>query len=588
MAKKWILKRIPADYRRFSERFGLDPVVIRVLVNRGYDTEESIGKYLSFDDSGFENSDGLIDIDKAKEAVKRFRDEGRKVRIIGDYDIDGVCSTAILLKGLKKYGIVADYAIPHRITDGYGMNANLVEGAKNDGITAIITCDNGISAHDEVELAKSYGIDVVVTDHHDIPEILPDALAVVDPKRSESNYPNTEICGAYVAYKLIAGLLFGDNSEGTLSVEDQDLRNELRILAGFATVGDVMPLNSENKALVKFCLNHIKDGLNTGLTALMDATDLLEKQISSYSIGFVLGPCINATGRIASADNALELLMCEDETRAAEIADLLKEMNEERKQMTEDGRTAASELVKASGSIDDVLVLYLPDIHESIAGIIAGRVKEEFYRPTIVFTDAEEGKIKGSGRSIEAYNMFAHLNECKDLFDKFGGHPMAAGITMPKENLEELRKRLNENANLSEGDLTNTLYIDADMPFSYVTERVVDDLARLEPYGNKNEKPIFARKEVTFTSGKIVGKNANVGIYTVKEANSGSRIFKLKLFRDLDCFHEFLDREFGEGSSAEIYRGKEFTMKVAYYPDLNEFQGVRNVEFVMTDYAKGE
>ena len=587
MSKKWILKRIQADYPALSARFGLDPVVIRVLVNRGYDSVEAIEKYLENDAAQFESSSGLIDLEKAEAALIKFREENRKVRIIGDYDIDGVCSTTILLKGLKRFGLEVDYVIPHRVYDGYGMNKNLIEKAKDDGITAIITCDNGISAHEEVALAKSYGIDVVVTDHHDIPEILPDALAVVDPKREESTYPNREICGAFVAYKLIAKILWNASSEVSTKA-DGALRDELRMLAGFATVGDVMPLSPENRSLVRFCLEHIKDGLNLGMSALLEATDLAEKSVNSYSIGFVLGPCINATGRIASADNALELLMSEDPQKAKSLAEQLKAMNEERKQLTEEGQSRASAMVRESGMDDKVLILFLPDIHESIVGIIAGRVKEEFYRPAIVFTEVEDGVLKGSGRSIEGYNMFEHLCECSDLLGKFGGHPMAAGLSIRKENLEAFREKMNKNANLTEEDLTQILNIDADMPFSYVTEKLIGDLSVLEPYGAKNEKPVFARKEVTFTSGKIFGKNSNVGVYTVKEANSGNRVFKLKFFRDLPAFHNFLDSEFGEGSSAALYKGKEFTLKVAYYPDLNEYMGVRNVEFVMLDYARSE
>ena len=585
--KKWMLKRIQADFQTLADEFQLDPVVIRVLVNRGYDSADKIREFLNTDISLYDRADGLPDLDAAIASLKRFREEKRAVRIIGDYDIDGVCATAILLKAFHHFGLNADYCIPHRVLDGYGLNSNLIERAHEEGITGIVTCDNGIAAYEAVELANSYGMEVVITDHHEIPEILPKALAVVDPKREENCYPNPNICGAYVAYKLVANLLWQkDASTGELLVpaEDLPLKEELMMLAGFATVGDVMPLSYENRGIVRFCLEHLKLGLNPGMKALISETGLEGKKLSSYSIGFVLGPCINATGRLDSASNALNLLMSNDEEEVKQLAAMLREMNEERKEITAQGVEAAIQSVNEQGEPDDVLVLYLPGVHESIAGIIAGRVRESFYRPTIVLTDSEDGNLKGSGRSIEAYDMFAHLSECRDLFLKFGGHPMAAGVSLKVENLEALRTFLNEHANLTEDDLIPVTSIDADMPFSYVTEDLIHDLERLEPYGVQNEKPVFARREVTFVGGKLVGRNNDVGIYTVREASSGERNFRLKLFRGIAEFHAYLDDKFGQGTSERLYRGGEVTLKVAYYPDLNEFQGQTNVEFVMTDY----
>lgn len=575
MRKKWVLKRIPADYAGLAEEFGLDPVVIRVLVNRGLTTKEGIREFFDSSDALFDNAAGLPDLEKALEVIRHFKQDQVPVRIIGDYDIDGVCATGILLKGLRTYGLNVDSVIPHRVLDGYGMNDSLIRNAYEEGIRGIITCDNGISAKDSVELANSLGMEVVVTDHHEIPKELPDALALVDPKREESTYPHPEICGAYVAYKVVAQLLSGNF--------DRELRKELLILAGFATVGDVMPLSSENRSLVKYALAHIKEGSNIGLSALIRQTGLEEKEVTSYSFGFILGPCINATGRLDSAANALNLIMSEDEEEAAKLAELLHRMNEERKDITAKGQEDAIELIQSEGMNDSVLVIYLPNVHESIAGIIAGRVKETFYRPSFVFTDTEDGMIKGSGRSIEAYDMFAHLNECAELFTKFGGHPMAAGITMPKENLEAMRKFLNEHSGLSEEDRIPTVTIDADMPLSYVTVKVVEDLALLEPYGTGNEKPHFARKEVIFTGGRIVGKNKDVGIYTVKEPGS-DRTFTMKLFRGVTEFHNYIDETYGAGSAEGIYNGREVKLKVAYYPDLNDFRGTVNVEFIMTDY----
>ena len=579
MKKKWTLKRIPADYDALSAEFGLDPVAIRVLVNRGYDTAEKIREFLSMDESVFEKGDGLPDLDKARKEILRFRDEKKKVRIIGDYDIDGVCATAILLKVFAAIGIDADYVIPHRVLDGYGLNTGLIEQAKEDGIDAVITCDNGIAAKEAVDLAAKYGIPVVVTDHHEIPEVIPNAVAVVDPKREENRYQNREICGAYVAYKTVSALLGEPSSE-----EEKNLQKELRILAGFATVGDVMPLNAENRSIVKYCLNHLKDGMNLGLDELINVTDLREKKLTSHSIGFILGPCINATGRIDSASNALELLMCKERDRAKELALLLKQMNEERKDLTAKGQDEAVKLVEEKYANDSVIVLLMPDIHESITGLVAGRVKEVFYRPTICFTKTEDGKIKGSGRSIEGYDMFEKLSSCRELFDKFGGHAMAAGITMPEENLEILQKRLNEEAGLTKDDLTPELFIDADMPFSYVSDKLIFDLEKLEPYGVMNEKPVFARNAVDFVEGRIVGKNKDVGIFTVRESGSGDKTYKLKLFRKLDVFHEYLDEKFGEGTAENLYRGKAVSLKVAYFPDRNEFMGKTSIEFILTDY----
>lgn len=582
--KKWILKRIQADYAALSQEFELDPVVIRVLVNRGYDTSEKIREFLNVDNAQFGNSEGLPDLDKALDALKKFKEENKKIRIIGDYDIDGVCATAILLKAFREYGIEADYVIPHRVLDGYGLNTQLIENAHDEGIEAIVTCDNGISAFEAVELANSYGMEVVVTDHHEVPEIIPNASAVVDPKREENTYPNPEICGAFVAYKVVCALLWGGRKPEDLSERENALKDELTILAGFATVGDVMPLSSENRGLVKFCLEHLKDGLNPGMDALIDETGLRDKTLSSFSIGFVLGPCINATGRLDSAANALNLLMTENPTEAKKLAETLHAMNEERKEITAEGVEEATKNIEEMGELPSVLVLCLPKVHESIVGIIAGRVKETYYRPTIVFSRTEEGMLKGSGRSIESYDMFAKLSECKNLFVKFGGHPMAAGISMEEQNLEELKAFLNDHANLSGDDLVPTVNIDADMPFSYVTESVIYDLSKLEPYGARNEKPVFARKDVTFVDGRLVGSNKDVGIYTVKEASSGDRIFKLKLFRGTAEFHAYLDEKFGAGTAEGLYRRQPVTLKVAYYPDLNEFRGEVNVEFVMTDY----
>ncbi len=582
---QWKLIRNGADYEALSKEYGIDPVVLRIMRNRGITEAGQMEEYLNGDIKVCDETTGFSQMEKAIAHLEELKDTQKKIRIIGDYDIDGVCSTAILYKGLTAFGLQADYAIPHRVLDGYGINVSLVEKAGEDGIDTIITCDNGITAFEALERAAELGIHVIVTDHHDIrkeavsedeADKLPNALAIINPKTADSSYPFKEICGAYVAYKLISKLL-------RLSEEDSSLHEELLVLAAFATVGDVMPLTGENRTLVKYGLSHIRGCANTGLKALIRRTNLGDKDIKAYHIGFVLGPCLNAKGRLESAEQSLELLLCNEPERAENMALELVQTNEERKTLTDLGVSKAIELVEKQYSSDKVIVVYLEDCHESIAGIIAGRVREAFYRPVWILTEGNEG-LKGSGRSIDAYDMHKGLCECEELLTKFGGHKLAAGVSLPKENLEAFRKTLNDNASLTAEDLTEIVKIDVDLPFGYANEAFLADLELLEPFGKDNEKPVFAQANVTFLRGRIFGSRNNVVAFKVK-GNDG-RFYELKYFGDIPAFNRYLDEKFGEGSAASLYAGEGiFKLAVIYYPDLNTYHGKTEVQLIMKDYS---
>ncbi len=579
---EWRLLRIGADYEALSRKFGLDPLVMRIIRNRGYANEEEIKAFLEGDEKAFDLTDGFADMEKMIRLISEMKASGKKIRVIGDYDIDGICATAILVKGLLAFGLQADYAIPHRIEDGYGLSNSLIERAREDGIDAVITCDNGIAAHDAIALAKEYGMDVLVTDHHEImtaeddetKEYLPAADAIVNPKREANQLPFKELCGAMVAYKVISRLLhFAENTA-------HPLHNELLILAAFATVGDIMPLQKENRTLVRKGLHLLTQNPPCGLQSLMEACGLLGKEIKAYHVGFVLGPCLNATGRLDTAERALALLLTEDAEEAREIAVSLKRMNEVRKELTMQGEETAIRMIKEQQSEEDnILVVYLPDTHESVAGIIAGRLKERFYKPSIVFTPAKEG-IKGSGRSVSEYNMYENLWTEKELFTKFGGHKMAAGISMPKENLELLRNRLNEKGKAL--SFEQVISIDADMPFGYVTEKLLSDLEYLEPYGNGNAKPVFAQREVLFLSERRFGPEGKYASYRVMDKN-GTNV-EMKFFGDTEAFHDYINEKYGSAVMKEFYEGKPFSLSVIYQPEINVFRGVSSIQFRLVQY----
>ncbi len=582
---QWKLIRNGADYEALSKEYGVNPVVLRIMRNRGITEPDQIKEYLNGEVILCDVTDGFADMDKAISHLDSLKNSDKKLRIIGDYDIDGVCSTAILYKGLSACQIQADYAIPHRVLDGYGINVNLVDKAYEDGIDTIITCDNGITAFEALDRAAELGISVIVTDHHDIRkewvegreiEKFPKALALINPKREENSYEFREICGAYVAYKLVARML------GRYQVEEA-LHEELMVLAAFATVGDVMPLIKENRTLVKYGLEHIRNCSNVGLQALIHKNNLEGKEIKAYHIGFVLGPCLNAKGRLDSAERSLELLLCKEPKAAERMAGELVRTNEERKRLTEEGVSRAVALAEKEYKQDKIMVIYLSECHESIAGIIAGRVREKFYKPVWILTDSSEG-LKGSGRSIDAYDMSKGLCQCEELLTQFGGHKLAAGVSLPKENLEAFRQQLNKNAVLSEEDLTETVRIDVDLPFGYADEKFLAELNRLEPFGKDNEKPVFAQTNVTFWKGRIFGAKSNVAAFSIKDAKG--RKYELKYFGDIPAFNRYIDQKFGPDSAAKLYSGEgDYRLAVIYYPDLNSYNGKTEVQLVLKDYS---
>ena len=563
----WMLQTKRADFNGLAMRLGVSPVAVRIMRNRGLLDEREMRKYLygTLDDlydprqmKGMETAAGIIE----KKLI-----EGKKIRIIGDYDIDGVCSTYILLKGFRRAagnGQI-DYEIPDRIRDGYGINESIIRQAAEDGIDTLVTCDNGIAALKEISIAKQLGMTVVVTDHHEVPvdaygQILPPADAVVDPKQDGETYPYHEICGAVVAWKLI-NVIYED-----LGIPEHEWM-ELLEFAAIATVGDVMKLQDENRLIVKYGLKKIGSTKNTGLRMLVEKNNLDINNLSAYHIGFVIGPCLNAGGRLKSAKVALRMLLEQDPDRVSGLADELKELNDVRKNMTAKGETEAIEQVERFYMSDKVLVVFLPECHESLAGIIAGRLREHFHKPSFVLTRGEQS-AKGSGRSIEAYHMYQGLCEVSDLLVKFGGHPMAAGLSIEESDIDEFRRRLNENAKLTEDDFVPQIWIDVPMPFEYVNEKIVDELKGLEPFGQGNEKPLFAQKSLTIRNVRVLGKNRNV-VKMNLVTNTGHPFDGL-LFADGD---RFLEEQTGQN-----------TIDMIYYPDVNEYNGTRTLQAIIKNY----
>lgn len=563
----WMLQTKRADFNGLAMRLGVSPVAVRIMRNRGLLDEREMRKYLygTLDDlydprqmKGMETAAGIIE----KKLI-----EGKKIRIIGDYDIDGVCSTYILLKGFHRAagnGQI-DYEIPDRIRDGYGINESIIRQAAEDGIDTLVTCDNGIAALKEISIAKQLGMTVVVTDHHEVPvdvygQILPPADAVVDPKQDGETYPYHEICGAVVAWKLI-NVIYED-----LGIPEHEWM-ELLEFAAIATVGDVMKLQDENRLIVKYGLKKIGSTKNTGLRMLVEKNNLDINNLGAYHIGFVIGPCLNAGGRLKSAKVALRMLLEQDPDRVSGLADELKELNDVRKDMTAKGETEAIEQVERFYMSDKVLVVFLPECHESLAGIIAGRLREHFHKPSFVLTRGEQS-AKGSGRSIEAYHMYQGLCEVSDLLVKFGGHPMAAGLSIEESDIDEFRRRLNENAKLTEDDFVPQIWIDVPMPFEYVNEKIVDELKGLEPFGQGNEKPLFAQKSLTIRNVRVLGKNRNV-VKMNLVTNTGHPFDGL-LFADGD---RFLEEQTGQN-----------TIDMIYYPDVNEYNGTRTLQAIIKNY----
>ena len=559
-----------ADFQEIAGRFHISPITARLIRNKDLTTMEEIDAYLNGTISDLYDGMLMKDMDRAIEILSEKIREKQKIRVIGDYDIDGINATYILQEGLVRLGAEVDTDIPDRIRDGYGLNRLLIDRAISDGVDTVITCDNGIAAKEEIAYGKKLGLTVVVTDHHEVPftEVegekqyqLPSADAVIDPKRVDCPYPFDGLCGAGVAYKLVEALT---EAMGEDSTDLDDLMENVAI----ATIGDVMDLVDENRIFVRQGLEMLKRTKNLGLRALMDCTNIPKDGINPYHIGFILGPCLNASGRLDTAKRALELLEAKELREAMVLAEDLKALNDSRKELTEKGVKEAMDQIGTSElKQDKVLVVYLPECHESIAGIIAGRIREHYSRPTLVLTKAETG-VKGSGRSIEAYDMFAELNRCRDLFLKFGGHKMAAGVSLPEENVEILRKRLNENCILSWEDMAERIHIDMKLPFAYINEDLIREFSLLAPFGKGNTRPLFAEKNLRVYYPQIVGKNQNVLKFQVQDP-AGNRMEAIY---------------FGEAKKCLEYIQRKQEMAFTFYPSINEYNGRRTIQLTVVNY----
>lgn len=584
--ENWVLLRKGADFQHISEKFHISPRVASLIRNRDVIGDDAIEKYLNGTIADLYDGMLMKDMDKAVAVLGEKIKENAKIRIIGDYDIDGIQSTYILLEGFRMLGADVDSDIPDRMKDGYGLNRNLIDRALEADVDTIITCDNGIAAAEEIAYAKSMGMTIVVTDHHEVPYteigtgrryILPEADAVVDPKQEDCTYPFKGLCGAAVAYKLVEALMEAMGKDA----EDADYLMEN---VAIATIGDVMDLVDENRIFVKQGLDMLKRTENLGLKALMECTGVNVDKLSPYHIGFVIGPCMNASGRLDTAKRALELLEAKKVAEADLLAGDLKALNDSRKDMTAQAVEEAFIQVENSELKDaDVLVVYLPECHESLAGIVAGRIREKYYRPVFVLTKGAEG-LKGSGRSIETWHMYEGLNRVKHLLSKFGGHKMAAGLSMPEENLEQFRKEINEKSGITPEDLNEKIAIDMQLPFECVNEKFIEELAVLEPFGKGNARPVFAERQVQVESARILGKNKNVLKLQVKDLH-GTRMDAM-YFGDVNTFVEYVREKFGDIACECLLRGHGhgIVMAFTYYPDINEYQGVRTPQIVIQNY----
>lgn len=569
--EKWVVAAKKADFNQIGQQFHIDPVIARLIRNRDVVGEEKIREYLLGTVEEIPSPWLMKDMEKAVDILERKIQQQAKIRIIGDYDIDGVTSTYILLKGLTRIGANVDTYIPDRVADGYGIHEHLIDRAGEDGIDTIVTCDNGIAAAAEIQMAKDKGMTVIVTDHHEIPYreengerqvILPPADAILNPKQYDCTYPNKNLCGAVVAFKYITALYerFG--------VPEKELEDYYE-LAAIATVGDVMDLQGENRILVKEGLRRLKETKNPGLQELIRANALEDAKITAYHIGFVLGPCINASGRLDTAARSLQLLNAQTIEEAAKLAGDLTALNQSRKALTEKGKEEAIRLIETTDLKNDrVLVVYLPDCHESLAGIIAGRLREKYHKPAFVLTRGETS-AKGSGRSIESYSMYEELVKCADLMVQFGGHPMAAGLSIKEENIEAFRRQLNENCTLTEEDLRPKIVIDVPMPVSYITKELVEQISLLEPFGKGNTKPVFAQKGLRVLDSSILGKNKNV--------------VKVKLLDPQGVPMEGI--YFGEAEEFAGFLKEHDTIAVTYYPEINRFRGRESLQIIIQNYC---
>ena len=569
--EKWVVAAKKADFNQIGQQFHIDPVIARLIRNRDVIGDEKIREYLLGTVDEIPSPWLMKDMEKAVDILKKKIQQQARIRIIGDYDIDGVTSTYILLKGLTRIGADVDTYIPDRVADGYGIHEHLIDRAEADGIDTIVTCDNGIAAAAEIQTAKDKGMAVIVTDHHEIPYreengerkvILPPADAILNPKQYDCPYPNKNLCGAVVAFKYITALY------ECFDVPQKELEDYYELVA-IATVGDVMDLQGENRILVKEGLRRLKNTKNKGLQELIRANALEDARITAYHIGFVLGPCINASGRLDTAARSLALLNAQTKEEAAKLAGDLTALNQSRKALTEKGKEEAIQLIETTELKNDrVLVVYLPDCHESLAGIIAGRIREKYHKPAFVLTKGEKS-AKGSGRSIESYSMYEELVKCADLMVQFGGHPMAAGLSIEEENIEKFRRQLNENCTLTEEDLRPKVVIDVPMPVSYITKELIEQISLLEPFGKGNTKPIFAQKGLRVLDSSSIGKNKNV--------------VKLKLLDPQGVTMEGI--YFGEAEDFANFIRQKDTISVTYYPEINRFRGRESLQIIIQNYC---
>lgn len=580
--EKWFVTTKKADFNHIAAEFGISPVLARIIRNRDIVTEEEVRYFLHGTLEDLHDPYLLKGMREGSAFLYAAIREKKQIRIIGDYDVDGICSTYVLYHALQLLGASVSYRIPHRIKDGYGLNEEIIRECSGQQVEVIVTCDNGIAAAKEIALAKELGMEVLVTDHHEVPyreitgvdgmtereEILPSSL-VIDPKQKGCPYPYKGICGAVVAYKLVQVLLEQAEKEKLITVADRKAcLAELLEFAAMATICDVMDLLDENRIIVKYGLKQMEQSKNLGLRTLIEVCGLKGQKLGNYHVGFILGPCLNATGRLDSAARAMELFLCTELREAVVIATDLKALNESRKELTEQGvKEAVRQMEAGEHGTDKVMVIYLPDCHESIAGIIAGRLREKYAHPFFVLTKAEEG-LKGSGRSIEAYHMYEGLHGVEDLLTKYGGHKLAAGLSLEEKNLEELRRRLNADCHLTEEDFVHKILIDVPMPLSYVNMQFVESLSLLEPFGNGNKKPVFACKDVPISHVQLRGKNKNVAGFLLTDETG----------RKLDGIY------FGEAERFyEEMQGRQ-SLQIVYYPDINEFRGNRSLQIVVTNY----
>lgn len=585
--EKWYVAAKKADFDKWAAEFHISPVLARILRNRDLTEEGEIRKFLYGILADCYSPWLLQDMDRAVDVILQALSDQRQIRVIGDYDVDGICSSYILTKGFQILGAHVDTAIPHRIHDGYGLNEHLIEEARKDGVGLIVTCDNGIAAAEQIALANSYGMQVVVTDHHEVPykemngireEILPPALAIVDPKRSTCPYPYKNICGGVVALKLIQALLEKTGNPGLEKSMD-----ELLEFAALSTVCDVMELRDENRILVKEGLKRMQHTHNEGLRALMEVNELAPEKLSAYHLGFVLGPCLNATGRLDTAKRALELLQSMTKVDAMSAARELKNLNDSRKNLTLQGVEEAERYIEAHQvNRDKVMIIYLPDVHESLAGIIAGRIREKYNHPVFVLTKGEDG-VKGSGRSIESYHMYEAMTRVKQYFTKYGGHKLAAGLSMREEDIEPLRRALNEQCILTEEDFFPKVHIDVPMPLNYADDELAGEMELLEPFGVGNPKPLFAQKDLLFQSGVKMGANKNFARFRVRTPEGQNQW--LVFFGDLERLENYIEEKNGRGAVEELFAGNgKVTLSVVYQLGQNTYKGKTSKQFLMQSY----